>query len=420
MTDLIDRTTPLTEPGSSPEVRTDRHRLELSLPLRALLACLLLAAAVIHIAMVPAHAGESTVEGLTFVAAGWAQLLLAIAVVVQPTRRVLAWTIGLSLAFVGAWAFSRTLGLPYGAHIGQAEPVSSVDLTAVGLEVAAVLAAVVAWRRPRLGEQWGESTLVLASIVPVALLLGTTAVVMSPSATNHTHGAGADNHVHADAAADEKGLSTLTNGHVHAHAADVALDRATQAQLNTQLAQTAALVVRYPTVAAAEAAGFHRAGPFTPGLGAHYMPPKVAVTPDGLMDADALQWPMLIFDGMTPDAPLAGFMYLAYRNTEPEGFAGPNDHWHYHTNVCVAQGPNGAIDTPFGADAENIDPALCADYKGQIIDNTGYMIHVWTVPGYESSNGTFSDINPAITCPDGTYHHIELAELGHRDTTCLT
>ena len=58
--------------------------------------------------------------------------------------------------------------------------------------------------------------------------------------------------------------------------------------------------------------------------------------------------------------------------------------------------------------------------RRQLIDNTGYMVHVWTVPGYESTQGMFSDINPAITCPDGTYHHIPLEEVGTKTTTCLS
>ena len=63
--------------------------------------------------------------------------------------------------------------------------------------------------------------------------------------------------------------------------------------------------------------------------------------------------PMLIFDGLDPDAPLAGFMYIAYgTGAEPEGFAGPNDHWHYHERVCIVYQPDGTIDTPFGADLE--------------------------------------------------------------------
>ena len=216
--------------------------------MRVTLACLLLGAGVIHFAMVPAHAGESMVEGVTFAAAGWAQVLLALGVLVRPWRRLLRLTIGVSVAFVAAWALSRTSGLPYGAHPGVSEPVSGVDLTAVGFEVATAALAALAWARPRLGERWGESTLILASVVPVALLIGTTAVVLSPSATNHGHGA--DGHTHDVATGDDKGLSTLTNGHVHAHAADVALDPGTQAELNAQLARTAGLVVRYPNVAA--------------------------------------------------------------------------------------------------------------------------------------------------------------------------
>lgn len=421
VTDLIDRSEHLVVSAPADPVRTATPPIELSIPLRVALAGLLTGAAVIHFALVPSHAGEALVEGLTFAAAGWVQLVLAVALLTRPSRRTLAIAIGVNLAFIGAWALSRTAGLPYGAHPGVSEPVSSVDLTAVAVEAVAVLVAALAWRRPRLGERWSESTLVLASILPVILLVGVTAIVVSPSATHHVHGGtAADGHDHSQPAGDDRGLSTLTNGHVHAHDADVPLDRSTQLELNAQLASTSQLVIRYPTVLAAEAAGYHRAGPFTPGLGAHYMPPTPAVNPDGVMDEATLQTPMLIFDGMAPDSPLAGYMYLAYRQTEPAGFAGPNDHWHFHTNVCFTISDTGVIDTPLGADAENVDQAVCDRYGGHLIDNTGYMLHVWTVPGYASSNGVFGDVNPAITCPDGTYHHIALEDLGDRDTTCLT
>jgi hypothetical protein len=46
------------------------------------------------------------------------------------------------------------------------------------------------------------------------------------------------------------------------------------------------------------------------------------------------------------------------------------------------------------------------------------MVHVWTVPGYESPLGTFSDLNPRLTCPDGSYHALPTAEIGSRATTC--
>ena len=78
----------------------------------------------------------------------------------------------------------------------------------------------------------------------------------------------------------------------------------------------------------------------------------------------------------------------------------------------------GGIDAPLGADT-TATPELCAKYPGgRLIANTGYMVHVWTVPGYESSQGTFSNVNPKITCPDGTYYVVTPEETGTRSNIC--
>ena len=76
------------------------------------------------------------------------------------------------------------------------------------------------------------------------------------------------------------------------------------------------------------------------------------------------------------------------------------------------------IRTPFGADLTGVTDAMCAAEGGTILEFTGYMVHVWTVPGYESDLGTFSDLNPKITCPDGTYHAIPISEIGDTASTC--
>ncbi len=394
---------------------------------RVLLAVLLGAAAAIHFAMVPAHAAVWKAEGVAFMVSAWIQVVLAIVVLARPSRRILQLVVGVNLVFVGVWALSRTAGLPAGPNSGTAEAMTIVDLSCVAFEALAAALAAALVVRPRLGHRLGESALVAASVIPVAVIVLTTAVLVSPTASSHTHSHDdaavvADGHTHDTAApaTDDLGLAALTNGHAHAHAADVPLDAATKKALAAQLDQTRKLMEAYPTVAAATAAGYHRAGPFSPGLGAHYMPPHISVNPSGVMDDQALAGAYLIYDGVEPDSRLAGFMYLAYRQTEPEGFAGPNDHWHFHTNVCLTVSPTGVLDTPLGADAENVTKALCDTYGGQLIANTGYMIHVWTVPGYESSQGVFSDVNPAITCPDGTYHHIAMEEIGTKTSTCLT
>ena len=160
------------------------------------------------------------------------------------------------------------------------------------------------------------------------------------------------------------------------------LDAATRAQLTHQIAVTQDVAKMYPTVAAAEAAGYHRAGPYSPGLGAHYIRPNVeGLNFDGMMDDNDLLSPLaIIYAGTNPDSPIAGYMYYAMSKDEPSGFAGPNDHWHYHTNTCIKYNADGTIDAPFGADTEA--PAdLCVQAGGKVMPVTQWMVHVWSVAG---------------------------------------
>jgi hypothetical protein len=409
---------------------------------RSLLASLGLLAAIVHLAMVPSHWGEWRAEGIAFAVAGWVQLALAVACAWAPTRRVLLATALVALASVGAWAVTRTSGSPWGPHSWHAEAVTAVDLTVVVAEsLLFLLAAAVL-----LGATWSTAPGAgrrVALLAPLLAMIATTAVLASPGARNHAHGAHgghahgdgpavastephahdvavagpATPHDHVEPAGDDKGLSLLTNGHQHA-AGEVELDLQTRLRLDAQLVATLDLVAKYPTVAEAEAAGFRRAGPFSPGLGTHFTPPSFSFNADGRMDPEDMAWPTLIYDGWDATAPIAGFMYQTYTpdGVEPEGFAGPNDHWHYHTNVCIVMGPDG-IETPLGAD-RSATQEQCSEFGGMLIPRTGYMVHVWTVPGYESERGIFSEVNPAITCPDGTYFTRPGEEIGAALTTC--
>jgi hypothetical protein len=357
------------------------------------------------------------------------QLALGVAVLLRPpSRRLLVAVAGTSVALIAVWLVSRTAGLPFGAHAGHAESISVVDGVCVALE--AVAALVTAAKLAGLASGLLRSR-AIAVVGALGALAFTTGAVASPAARDHaahshgthgTHGteAAAAGHSHGGAGAGgaDLGFSALSNGHQHAHS-DEPLTPAETAQLSRQLAATAELVERYPTIADAEAAGWHRAGPFSPGLGTHYMGPNYALNADGNMDPEDLRAPMLVFDGLGPDAPLAGFMYLAYgRDTPPEGFAGPNDVWHYHEHVCIKMGSDGTIDTPFGADLEGVTAEMCTDVGGVWMATTGYMVHVWNVPGYESPDGMFTELNRRITCPDGTYRRIPIEELGTKDTVC--
>ena len=430
MTDVLDRLSqPTSVPIAAEEVSPPPRRVafELSNPARVLLAALSAAAGMIHLVMVPSHMGESTIEGVGFAVSGWIQIAVAVLVISRPSRMLLRATVLANLAFIGAWVVSRTAGLPFGSHSGHAESVGFVDLTCVGIEAALIAASCALLARPGIGRAMRRPALGFAAVVPIGVLALATAAVASPGARNHaagSHGnhanmAASDGHDHGDAAGaatDDKGLALLENGHQHGSGV-VELDPATNQALAKQLAGTSILVQKFGTIAAAEAAGYVRAGPFAAGLGTHYVNYGNVGNADGVIDGNDIEGPLLIFDGIDPDSPLAGFMYLALgANGQPEGFIGPNDHWHYHTNTCIVM-KDGNIEAPLGADTD-VTQAQCAKYGGRLIENTGYMVHVWTVPGYESPRGVFSNINPKLKCPDGTYYMKTIDELGFSPTLC--
>lgn len=426
MTDLLDRPAGDAAPGPEPETERGKEGVVPPAgPGHRVVAAALVGAAAIHLAMTPSHLGESAIEGAGFLAAAWAQAVLAVAVVWRPTRRTLVAVIALSVALIGAWIVSRTAGLPFGDHAGHAESVSLVDGLCVALEaVAAITAAALAFGiAPRL-----TRSAVFGVVGTVAALGLGTGAVASPSARDHAagshgaHGAGDESgHGHDMAAAeDDKGFSLMSNGHQHMDTPDDPLTTEERVTLARQLSATTELIEAYPTLGAAKAAGWRRAGPFVPGLGTHYSGPgRFSVNSDGDMDPEDLRSPILVFDGLDDDAALAGFMYMAYgRDTAPEGFAGPNDVWHYHEALCIVMGPDGNLDTPFGADLEGVTEQMCTDVGGSWVATTGFMVHVWNVPGYESPDGMFYEVNRKITCPDGTYYKIPTETIGDKDSVC--
>lgn len=256
----------------------------------------------------------------------------------------------------------------------------------------------------------------VAAIVAVAVALGVYAFVNvlnedgseDSEDANQAAETGGDPGAPVTEPVDDKGLSLLGNGMemTGQMAAPVELDAATQAQLDAQLERTREVARRLATVADAEAAGYRRAGPFTPGLGAHYVRDgSETLNADGVVDDTDIDNPLsVIYDGTDRDSRIVGFMYLSL-DAEPEGFAGPNDMWHIHTNVCTVPGADGALDTPLGADKE-VTREQCSEVGGTLMEATPPMVHVWSIAGYESPRGMFSSINPAITCSDGTYYTV--------------
>jgi hypothetical protein len=181
---------------------------------------------------------------------------------------------------------------------------------------------------------------------------------------------------------------------------DKPLDRATHALLARQLVTARAVALQYPTVAAATAAGYHLVGGgFGPGSGAHYIGGFSRGIGGYSQGFDPSHPLALIYDGIAPTSQVVGLMYYSFGTTAPSGFAGPNDHWHRHSGVCL--GP-GSV-TLFPPDS-SVTAAQCANAHGYFMPITGWMVHAWVVPGWESPRGVFSHENPDLPCADGTFH----------------
>ncbi len=175
---------------------------------------------------------------------------------------------------------------------------------------------------------------------------------------------------------------------------DKPLDAATRTLLASQLVAAREAALHYPTVADATRAGMILAGGFSPLTGAHYI--DIAHT---LGAFDPAHPSTYIYDGTSPTSKVIGLMYLGSGVNPPEGFAGPNDHWHRHTNTCVIF--DGGIKVPFAADS-SVTQAQCDAVKGTFMRRTQWMVHAWVVPGWESPAGVFAHDNPDVLCGDGT------------------
>ena len=300
-----------------------------------LVAALLVGAGAVHLALAPSHFGESTVEGIGFVAAAWLQIALAVAILLRPTRVVIFTVIAVSAASIGAWAVSRIWGLPFGEHADHAETVTVVDGLTVAMEAfTVVLAAALLSASVRRFRSHGY-----AVVAVVAVLALTTALLASPEARDHAAAAHGDSHVDATssasgavagarrvtrttraaAAGSASGRVTDLNGHVvkGVKALDVAHEEQPDQLLDAPAPRCSPASSRrrgrprlaYPTVADAERAGYRLVGgAYGPGAGAHY----IGFGGGGFGTFDAARPPTLIYDGVSPTAQVVGLMYLGF------------------------------------------------------------------------------------------------------------
>lgn len=385
---------------------------EIAVPVRVGLAVASLGAAAIHFAHIGHHAELSGWQGAFFAVVAWAQALWALAVVLRPQRWVLvAGAVG-NAGVVAVWVLARTAGVPVGPDPWTAEPVAWYDATATACAVVVVLGCglLLAGRVPRPSPQLAAGGL---GVLGATVALATSLVLVPSVAGEHEHDEPGHHGGPATAAGhgDHEAMASTAaaGGGEHAHEAP-ALEPLTAQERTTlgqELVQARTVALRYPLASDAEAAGYVPAGPTGKGSGAHYVRTDLA----GETDLD-IEAPMsLLYEDVRPDAPIVGVMYYSAADAAPEGFTGPNDHWHRHAGACFRLDGD-RIHVPFRVDAD-VTADQCAGVEGaEFIDRTGWMLHVWVAPGWESPHGVFSHDNPVIDCPPGT------SDTGNLGTGC--
>jgi len=134
--------------------------------------------------------------------------------------------------------------------------------------------------------------------------------------------------------------------------------------------------LQYPTVADAEADGFHMVTTYVPCIGAHY------IKTSNFVKFDPAKPSMLLYDGTNPDSKIVGLSYaiLGDPDNPPEGFAGPNDPWHKHDS-------NGGLCMKGGVvvGAESTTEAQCAERGGKKVAlHNLWMMHAWAADAWQS------------------------------------
>ena len=114
--------------------------------LSGMAVALTLGAAMIHVWAMPEHFGEWWFYGVLFLLAALLQGFYGVALWLWGGRKIFLLGIGGNLAIVVFYLITRTVGVPFGPHVGEVEAVGVLDLTATMCEVALVVTLAVLYR----------------------------------------------------------------------------------------------------------------------------------------------------------------------------------------------------------------------------------------------------------------------------------
>lgn len=147
-------------------------------------------AAVVHLAVLPAHLTEWWPAGAFFGAIAAFQLGWPALVALRPTRWLLASGVLVNAGSLALWTVSRTAGVPAGPEAGIAEPITRVGLLTGFLEVIVSVSALW-WLYRGSARSFRSAPAYLSSVGGAFLVVGAlTAGAVTGTAGGHGHGTG--------------------------------------------------------------------------------------------------------------------------------------------------------------------------------------------------------------------------------------
>jgi hypothetical protein len=209
----------------------------------------------------------------------------------------------------------------------------------------------------------------------------------TPVAQGHDHGA------------VSPGTQGTANQSRHQDAPDIPITAGDLTTLQEQVAAARLATEQYQDVRLALQDGYVQVTQDLPGIAAHFANARNAL--DGVFDPAKPE--ILLYAKLDDHWTLVGLSYtspFSGEETPPEGFAGPLDVWHYHTNLCFsAQRVRSA-----GATAEQ-----CRQAGGRFVKNTGWMAHLWLY--LESPEGLFAHQNSLLKGSSAVLTSAEIAQM---------